>query len=185
MNSHIGFTHDFLTFSRNMKKARNYLLSFKKMIVYIMRHGEAEANSSSNGERHLTERGASQVTNVLHMANQMGASITAIASSPLVRAKQTAEIAKRILKVDYFITNSLEPEGSPEEIYVELSKYNSSGVLLVSHQPLVSKLLSDLLGAEARISFLTGTVAMVKVDGQPGTGRGMLVLLIPPQIPIS
>ena len=156
------------------------------MILYIMRHGEAEANSSSNGERHLTERGASQVTRVLHLANQMGASITSIASSPLVRAKQTAEIAKRIFKVDYVITNSLEPEGSPEAIYEELSNHKSSErMLLISHQPLVSRLLSDLLGAEARISFLTGTVAMVKVDEQPGTGRGMLVLLIPSQIPIS
>ena len=156
------------------------------MILYIMRHGEAEANSSSNGERHLTERGASQVTRVLHFANQMGANITSIASSPLVRAKQTAEIAKRIFKVDYVITNSLEPEGSPEAIYEELSNHKSSErMLLISHQPLVSRLLSDLLGAEARISFLTGTVAMVKVDEQPGTGRGMLVLLIPSQIPIS
>ncbi len=156
------------------------------MNVYIMRHGEAEANSSSNGERHLTERGASQVTKTLHFANQMGVSINAIASSPLVRAKQTAEIAKRIFKVEYSITNSLEPEGSPEGIYEELSKHKpSDGVLLISHQPLVSKLLSNILGTESRVSFLTGTLAMVSVDGQPGTGQGILTLLIPSRIPVS
>ena len=98
----------------------------------------------------------------------MGVSVNAIASSPFARARQTAEIAKRIFGVDFVVTNSLEPEGSPEEVYEELSKHKpTDSVLLISHQPLVSKLLSDILGTEPRVSFLTGTLAMVSVNGHP------------------
>jgi phosphohistidine phosphatase len=156
------------------------------MLVCVMRHGEAETNTSTSDEKRLTERGVSEVKKVLQLARKMGTTINVIASSPLARAKDTAEIAKRIFKADYVTTNSLEPEGSPEEIYEELSKYNPDDVvLLISHQPLVSKLLSDILGAETRIAFSTATLAMIEVSGQPRTGGGTLVLLIPPQISTS
>lgn len=151
------------------------------MIVYLMRHGEA--TSESNSERHLTECGRSQVENVLKVAKQMGITVSAIASSPLARAKQTAEIAKGVFNVDFTITNSLETEGSPEEVYEELSKHGEeSKILLISHQPLVSKLLSDMVGAE-RVNFSPGTLAMV--SGIPKTGGSTLVLLIPSYVPNS
>ncbi len=162
------------------------LFVIREMFVGILRHGEAEAQPGSDGDRHLTERGSAQVRTVLVLASQMGFQVGAIASSPLTRAKQTAEITKNIFHRDYEITNSLEPEGSPEEVYEDLSKHESeNGILLISHQPLVSKLLSDLLGCEARVALTTGTLAVVKVSGTPGTGRGELILLVPPQMQIS
>jgi len=148
-----------------------------------MRHGEANANSASrsDGERHLTDVGTVQVNKVLNTAKQLGANVNAIASSPLARAKETSEIAARIFGLQYTITNSLEPEGSPEGVYEELSKLDPvKSVLLISHQPLVSTLLADILGAEPKASFATGTLAMVKVDGHPKTASGTLVFLIPP-----
>jgi phosphohistidine phosphatase len=159
-------------------------LILKTMLVCIMRHGEAEATPDSSGERHLTQRGASQVAGVLNLAKQMGVTVNAIATSPLARAKDTAEIAKKVFGLDYAVTNALEPEGSPEEVYEELSKHKlGDSVLLISHQPLISKLLSDILGAETRVEFSTGTMAVVR--GSVASGGGVLVLLIPPRAQIS
>jgi phosphohistidine phosphatase len=150
------------------------------MLVYIMRHGEA--NPGSDGERRLTKLGAIQAKSVLEWARLLGADPSAIASSPLARAKQTAEIAKSVFGIDYKVANSLEPEGSAEEVYEEFSNHHEDkGTLLISHQPLVSKLLSYLLDAEANIAFAEGTVATVQVD-RPKSRSGKLLLLIPPRI---
>jgi phosphohistidine phosphatase len=152
------------------------------MIVFIMRHGEANTDSArADGERHLTDTGTVDANNVLNTAKQMGIKINAIASSPLARAKETAEIAARIFGKEYTVANSLEPEGSPEGVYDDLTKLDpSKSILLISHQPLVSTLLADILGGEPKASFATGTLAMVKVDGHPKSGSGALVFLMPP-----
>lgn len=150
------------------------------MIVCIMRHGE----SDSEGERHLSRQGAGQVRSVLKLAEQIGLEVSKILSSPLARAVETAEIAKEIFGLKFAISNALETEGSPEEIYEELSKFKSQDVvLLVSHQPLVSKFLSDIVGAETGAEFSRGTLAIVRGDPKP---RGCtLVSLIPPRVPTS
>jgi len=150
-----------------------------------MRHGQANANPvlGSDRERHLTDVGTVQVKTVLNTAKQLGAKINAIACSPLDRAKETAEIAAMIFGLQYSVTNSLEPEGSPEGVYDELSKLDPvKSVLLISHQPLVSILLADILGTEPKASFATGTLAIVKVDGDPKCGNGTLISLIPPYL---
>ena len=155
------------------------------MLLHIMRHGQANANSvlARDREQHLTDVGTAQVNTVLNTAKQMGAKLNAIACSPLDRAKETAEIAARIFGLQYSVTNSLEPEGSPDGVYDELSKLDPvKSVLLISHQPLVSLLLTDILGTEPKASFATGTLAMVKVDGHPQTGSGTLISLIPPYL---
>jgi phosphohistidine phosphatase len=147
------------------------------MIVCIMRHGEAD----SAAERHLSKRGAEQVRTVLRLAEQIGLDVTKILSSPLARAVETAAIAKEVFGLEYTVSNSLEPEGSSEEIQEELSKFKSDDViLLVSHQPLVSKFLSDMLGAESKVEFSRGTLAITR--GDPAPGGCVLVSLISPEV---
>ena len=108
-----------------------------------MRHGESLVTSEN--EQPLTPRGKMQVTQVLRFAKEAGARMNFIVTSPVTRAKQTAEIAKAIFGVDYVVSNALEPESSPDAIYEELSKHKSTdSILLVSHKPQVLNLLSDI-----------------------------------------
>lgn len=111
----------------------------------------------------------------------MGVRVDSILSSPVARAKETASLASAIFGPKLAVTNALEPEGSPEEVYEELARLEpSKSVLLVSHQPLVSKLVEDILESAAPINMMTGSLAMVMAKDLPARGRGMLVSLIPP-----
>ena len=144
-----------------------------------MRHGESLVTSEN--EQPLTPRGKMQVTQDLRFAKEAGARMNFIVTSPVTRAKQTAEIAKAIFGVDYVVSNALEPESSPDAIYEELSKHKSTdSILLVSHKPLVLNFLSDILGVRNGFQFSTGTLAMV--DGNPTHGGGSLALFLPPQV---
>lgn len=153
------------------------------MLLLIMRHGEAEAKAE--GERYLTKFGATESRKALESAKNLGAKVNAIACSPLARAKETAQIASQVFNSNYEVSDSLEPESSPERVYEELIGRYKSDVLMISHQPLVSKLLSDLLGAEFSISIGTSAIAIISVEGEVGSGSGTLVSLIQPSLPTA
>ncbi len=153
------------------------------MIIYIARHGEAEPKSSSKPDeaRSITDSGAGQVRRIFTLARQWGAIVDLILSSPILRAKQSAEIASSIFGLKGFqVMNSLEPTMTPYEVYADLSKLESDKrVILVSHQPLVSSLVSDLLGSDAKIAMPTSSLARIDTDGHPWNGNGTLVFLLP------
>lgn len=151
------------------------------MLILILRHGEAEGRDGET-ERHLTNRGSAQVNSVLGLAKQMGVRVDSILSSPVARAKETASLASDIFGPKLAVTNALEPEGSPEEVYEELMRIEGKSVLLVSHQPLVSKLVEDFLESAVPINMMTGSLAMIMAKDRPSRGSGVLVSLIPPLI---
>ncbi|MCL5067509.1 MAG: phosphohistidine phosphatase SixA [Thaumarchaeota archaeon] len=152
------------------------------MILYVLRHGEAEPKSSSkrDEERRLSPAGTNQLRKTLSFAKKIGASIDRVISSPLVRAKESSEIAAEVLQAsEVLVSNSLEPESAPSEVYSELSKWNQDDrFALVTHQPLVSNLLQDLLGVELNVNMQTGSLARVDVQGYPSSGSGTLVYLL-------
>jgi phosphohistidine phosphatase len=151
------------------------------LILYILRHGEAEPKGKKlDEERALTSEGAAMLEKGLKIAKAFGVEASKILSSPLLRARQSAEIAAKVFGIaNTSISNSLEPESTPEEVYSELQTLNSDdGVILVLHQPLASKLLSDLLGA-VNVEMSTGSFARVDFKRFPKTGEGRLVFLIP------
>ena len=80
------------------------------MRLYFTRHGESEANVlreiSNRGLKHpLTEKGRQQAQALA--AELLPAGITAIYTSPLLRAVQTAEILSEALGVGFEITDAL------------------------------------------------------------------------------
>ena len=72
-----------------------------------------------------------------------------ILSSPYLRARQTAEIVAQILKTaeGLHLTDRLTPVGSPRQLLEALhTEYRErQDVLLVGHEPYLSRLLSTLL----------------------------------------
>lgn len=152
------------------------------MIIHILRHGEAEAKSSSkrDEDRQITNSGAARVRHVLGLAREWGTIVDEVYTSPLVRAKESAQIACDVFGLkNYKVMGSLEPSMTPYEVYGALSKLDvEKKILLVSHQPLVSALLSDLLGLGIDIAMPAGSLARVDTEGLPRNGNGTLVLFL-------
>lgn len=157
------------------------------MEIYLMRHGEAESKreGTTDDARRLTKHGEDQVRKNLAFAKEnLGARIDLILSSPLTRAKQTANIAADLFAVKQSsVDGSLAPESAPYEIYAALSKIDpsfSKSVLLVTHQPLVSHLLEDLVRS-SRIAMSPASLAKITTttEGEPRSQAGTLIWLLP------
>ena len=181
------------------KKEKNRFVLFytSTLMLYIMRHGEAEKRNSggSDEERALTERGRKEVLTTIQTLSRLGGRVDLVLCSPLVRARQSAEIACEVLslRIEPLVEETLEPSATPYEFYSILAqrfRANHSSLLAVSHQPLVSSLISGLLGVEdSRVSMPTSAVAGIYLQDAPGStksssstffGAGRLALLIPP-----
>ena len=152
-----------------------------------MRHGEAEPKSSGtkDGERKLTDEGRALNRKVLALAVELGPrKVDSILSSPLERAVQTAEDALGVLgetgRTKVEITDALEPTSTPYEFCGFLSRLDPNRTIFaVTHQPLVSDLLSSLLGVESeRIAMPTSTIARLDFEKEPSGGSGVLKWLV-------
>lgn len=157
-----------------------------RLIIYIFRHGEAETKAESPTKtdegRRITAEGAEQVRRVCIIAKQLKIKPDAILSSPLVRAKQTAEIAKELLnlKAELKVEASLEPDREPEEVYAALSKFRrSESVMLVTHVPILGRLIFDLLGGHINLEMNNGALAKIESKSLPKSGSGTLIWLLP------
>src|SRR5215203_3809499 len=89
------------------------------MKLYILRHGEAAEHGDprfKENERPLTPKGLQRTKQLAHALREMEISFDTIFSSPLLRAKQTAEIVARGLDKELEITDALTPSGSMEKM---------------------------------------------------------------------
>jgi phosphohistidine phosphatase len=99
-------------------------------------------------------------------------------TSPLPRARETAEIAAREWGKRVEVTE--EPAlagGSVEQISKALERYpGDSTVAIVGHEPDLSELLARILGTphEERLTFKKGGAAMVELPGSLLDGGGLL-----------
>jgi phosphohistidine phosphatase len=73
------------------------------MKLYILRHGEAAEHSDprfkNDADRPLTPNGIRRTKQLAHSLRQLEVSFDVIFSSPLVRARETAEIVERGLRL--------------------------------------------------------------------------------------
>ncbi|MGI0079101.1 MAG: SixA phosphatase family protein [Nitrososphaerales archaeon] len=161
------------------------------MKIYIFRHALADFSRPAPDSKHpenppLTREGRAQVKQVTSLAREFGFKPNLIVSSPLVRAKETAEITKETigLKSPVVVDECLFGEKNPEQVYQFLRKRRKSDqIVLVSHQPLIDKLTSGLLGGKASIRFINGAIACIEIDSKPARGKGHLSWLLPPGRP--
>jgi phosphohistidine phosphatase len=144
------------------------------MNLYIMRHGLAVDRGTSgfedDSERPLTSQGERKVQHVAETLARMEVAFDAILSSPLVRARQTAEVVKKELKYrkEIQLTEHLSPGGSARQLVKLMQDLPGplQDVLLVGHEPDLGQLASLLLtgGDALDIRFKKGGVARLSVD---------------------
>jgi phosphohistidine phosphatase len=112
------------------------------MELYLIRHGIAEDRSKyeRDQDRPLSDQGKQKTTKVAQRLVNLGIKFKIILTSPLLRAKQTAEILKQEgLSKTIEIFSPLAPDGNLENFvnWLQESVYNENEntVALVGHQP--------------------------------------------------
>jgi len=145
--------------------------------LWLLRHGEAVPHDSKpDDQRELTARGERQSTAAGAALARLGVEFAACVTSPLVRARQTAELACATL--------SVEPEeraglgkGFDAAAARDLLAEHPTGarVLMVGHNPSFEQVVLDLCGAH--VDFKKGGLAAVRIE----SGRGLLLALMRPR----
>lgn len=161
------------------------------MKLYLLRHGDAgEAGDPKykDAERPLTSKGIQRTKQLAHALQGMELSFDAVLSSPLVRARATAEIMVRGVKFGgkLELTDSLTPFGSMENLVHLLTTLRPvpQNVLLVGHEPYLSGFISLLCtgGPGLGLEMKKGALCRLEVT-QLLCGRcASLEWLLPPRV---
>jgi phosphohistidine phosphatase len=145
--------------------------------LWLLRHGEAVPHGSKDDfERELTARGERQAAAAGGALARLGVEFAVCYTSPLVRARQTAELACEPLNV---APDEREPVGKDFDVAAlgELlaEQDEDARVLVVGHNPSFEQVVHDLSGAN--IDFKKGGLAALRVEH----GRGELLALLRPR----
>ncbi|MFO7703676.1 MAG: phosphohistidine phosphatase SixA [Halopseudomonas sp.] len=155
------------------------------MRIWILRHGQAEGLATRDELRALTGKGREEVR---LMATQLaGQPMDAILASPYLRAQQTAQVVQNQLQLRRGVTTVgwLTPDDDPRQVLDFLAERPEANVLLVSHQPLVSQLISLLVEGNLAGHYPMPTAGLASIElDLPAAGLGQLRLLTAPaQLP--
>jgi phosphohistidine phosphatase len=154
------------------------------MNIFILRHAKAEFGSKGE-DPPVSKEGKRQANRMLKLAKEdFGFRPNIVVSSPILRAKQTAEIVKKNIggNLKVVMDDCLSPDSTADDVLGYLSRLKKDdNVVLISHMPLIFELLYDLIGGRGEIELLNGSIAAVQFKGMPESGKGRLVWLLQPE----
>jgi len=144
------------------------------MNLYLLRHGIAvepgTVGYESDSERPLTDKGKDRLRAAARAMEELGLSFDLILSSPFLRAKQTAEIIAKDLKLrkKLAFSDDLTPAGNPRLLIQQLNQFRPEpeSVLLVGHEPYLGKLLALLAAGNTslEIDFKKGGLCKLEAE---------------------
>jgi len=153
-----------VTFSRHCARRRSGY--HERMQLFLLRHGLAVERGTRGFEddatRPLTPKGRRQLRKIAAAMKKLEPDFDLILSSPLVRAKQTAEIVAAGLKLKKRLkfSNALAPGGAAPILMRQLGREKPvpGKILLVGHEPDLSRLISLLVtgGPLLQLDFKKG-----------------------------
>jgi len=131
------------------------------MDLFVLRHGKAEQSSDRpDGKRALTADGKNEMRKIGKWMRQKKFRFDIIASSPLTRAYETAEIVARTLgqKERLIVWEELGPGGDLDAISYRASLYGEdAAIILIGHEPMLSMLISRIISG-----YDTGSLILAK-----------------------
>jgi phosphohistidine phosphatase len=119
--------------------------------IYLLRHGIAVPHGTPGvpeDERTLTPKGERRVGQVARGLRRLGVEPGRVLTSPLPRARRTAEIVAAELDLEDRVEDAdvLRPGNPAEAIRDWLHTLGEADVMLVGHNPNLTDLLGVLLG---------------------------------------
>ncbi|MBX7244235.1 MAG: histidine phosphatase family protein [Candidatus Sumerlaeaceae bacterium] len=168
------------------------------MKIVFVRHAEAEEKGQgipgADEHRKLTKSGQREARAVGRVLNSLKMRPAMIFTSPLVRARQTAEILQGQIKrsPDPCDTRALAPEGTWVDLQREIARHGDlfAGknpdkivVFAVGHQPNLGRMITDALAGRNSGCILQkgACVALAWKDDKPQGAAEILFALTPDQ----
>ncbi len=161
------------------------------MELYLIRHGIAEERRPDikDEERALTKEGRQKTEKIAQRLKKLNLNFDLILTSPLVRARQTAEILLET-RVGSHLQESqhLSPEGSlfdwVTQWLIKKDRAVMGQLALVGHEPCLGEWAEILVWGEAKASLIVKKAGIIGIkipeQGSP-IGRSQMFWLTPPK----
>lgn len=159
------------------------------MDLYLIRHADAvalgENGITEDPARPLSEAGDVQSRRIARALHKRGVALERLLTSPLVRARQTAE---GMLKTwhgnppELINCDDLAPGGKPRKLARFLKKLDAQHIGLVGHMPHIADWTAWLIGSKkARLDFAKAGIAYLTCTDDLQKGDGVLQWLVTPE----
>lgn len=160
------------------------------MILYIIRHAWAghygDPEWPDDFERPLSRAGKERFSKFAEQLAERDFAPLLVATSPLVRCRQTAELVVKAVekagdqRVKLVEVEALVPGGDRNELinWTEERAKEFDRIAWVGHAPGVGRLTAAMIGGRGEIRFAKGAVAAVRFPGYPEPGDGELRWLL-------
>ncbi len=160
------------------------------MRIVFFRHGPAGRRDASSwpddGLRPLTDRGRRRTAAAARGLSRLERNWTAILTSPLSRARQTAEIAGGVLRPEGGIetVEALAPGGDRRETWRRVRKFAPGArLVLVGHEPDLGALAGELaFGTGVHVPLRKAGACCVRIDDELRVGSGAMEWILLPRI---
>ncbi|MDA7881056.1 histidine phosphatase family protein [Akkermansiaceae bacterium] len=151
------------------------------MTLYLIRHATADAHGLPGGDfaRALIPKGIKQAHRVGNFLRENDLIPDLLLTSPVLRAKETAEILAEEGCPSPVVEAWLSCGMHPEQALKELSAFRElNSVAIVGHEPDFSGLVESLLGASF-YSIPVKKASVISLEIDPPRKKGLLNFSIP------
>jgi phosphohistidine phosphatase len=161
------------------------------MKLYIVRHAIALPHGAPgirDDDRTLTKEGIRKMRQVAAGLRRLNYVPGLLLSSPLIRARQTAEILLKEFGKDVKmrISPALAPSGSRTALYHEIAHYAKQldSLMIVGHQPSLGEIAGEIAwgSPENYVDLKKGSFCAIDVKSVQGIPRGSMISLLTPSI---
>jgi phosphohistidine phosphatase len=143
--------------------------------VYLVRHAKAEPLVTGDASRRLTPEGRERFVRLVKaLAPRL--TVSRVLTSPLVRARQTAEVLARATGAPLEEEQRLASGESDGRELLALARSSPHGTALVGHNPELAEALALVAGEELEVK--PGAVAAIELGGR---GARLEWLELPPK----
>ena len=156
--------------------------------LYLVRHGVAAEQGPAypnDDDRPLTSDGVERLRVQVAGLLELDVRLDRIVTSPLVRAKQTAETLAAGLgcAAPLVTVDALRPGGRFDALMAALARLEDArSIALVGHMPSIGEIAAKLVGAKEPLAFKKGSVCRIDFAAMPpAAGSGRLYWHIPPR----
>ena len=134
--------------------------------VYLVRHAKAEDRREDDGSRRLTPQGRARFERLLHaLADRLA--LVRIVTSPLLRARETAELLARASRAPIEEDPRLGCGASGGRDLLSLARQAAPGTALVGHNPELAEAVALAAGKDVEVP--PGAVAALDVRARDVT----------------
>jgi len=156
--------------------------------LYLVRHGIAAERGDEwpdDAKRPLTERGIARFKEVVEGLRALDVAIDEVFTSPLIRAKQTADLlaAGAAGRPPVKLLEALAPGHTAAQVMSQLARAaKRRRIALVGHEPDFGELAAHLLGAQRAVPFKKGGVCRIDVESLTSRRAGSLIWFATPRM---